>query len=96
MEFLTSHFFQTIIDGMTKSVKFDENGRRSEIEIQVSTLSSQGSTPIATWDNENGIKHIESPAPPPGTEDSSISSLQNRTFIVLTALVSKENFLYIK
>lgn len=96
MEFLTSHFFQTIIDGMTKSVKFDENGRRSEIEIQVSTLSSQGSTPIATWDSENGIKHIENPAPPPGTEDSSILSLQNRTFIVLTALVSKENILYIK
>lgn len=73
---------------MTKSVKFDENGRRSEVEVQVSTLNSLGLTQIATWDTENGITKIESGIPAPASEDSTVASLRNRTFIVLTALVA--------
>ncbi|XP_055300709.1 glutamate receptor ionotropic, kainate 2-like isoform X1 [Sitodiplosis mosellana] len=76
----------TFIDGMTKSVKFDENGHRSEIEIQIFELSSQGSTLLGTWDPEDGIKQILSISPIPVEGDPAAMSLRNRTFIVLTAL----------
>lgn len=76
---------------MTKSVKFDENGRRSEIEIQVSSLTSQGLITIATWNPENDIIKVDVPPSPPIADNVGLS-LRNRTFIVLIALVSKMNF----
>lgn len=66
-------------------MKFDENGHRSEFEVQVSQLNIQGVVPVATWNIEGGVKplaEIEIPA-----EDSTLMSLKNRTFIVLTSLV---------
>lgn len=77
-----------MIDGMTKSVKFDENGRRSEIEIQIFSLNTQGSTMIGTWDPEEGIKQVLTISPIPAEGDPAAMSLRNRTFIVLTALVN--------
>lgn len=73
---------------MTKSVKFDENGRRSEIEIQIFELNTQGNVLIGTWDPEEGIKKVLSISPIPVEGDPALQSLRNRTFIVLTALVS--------
>lgn len=69
---------------MTKSVKFDENGRRSEIEVQISALTPQGSIQIATWDTEYGIKSFSVP----GVTTSGGDVLRNRTFIVLISEVS--------
>lgn len=69
---------------MTKSVKFDENGRRSEIEIQISSLTTQGSVKIATWDADYGIKSI----PVAGITTSGGDVLRNSTFIVLISIVS--------
>lgn len=80
-------FLKTIVDGITKSVKFDENGRRSEIEVQISELNTQGVVPVATWNIESGIKTIAENVPS-APEDSSLVSLKNRTFIVLTSLVN--------
>lgn len=77
------------MDGITKSIKFDENGLRSDIEIQISTLQIQGIVPIAVWTTDFGIKHIVENAPP--VEDPSAISLKNQTFIVLTSLVSSRN-----
>lgn len=73
---------------MTKSVKFDENGRRSEIELQLFQLNTQGPISIATWDTENGIKSTISSSAVPAESDPALISLRNRTFIVLTALVN--------
>lgn len=73
---------------MTKSVKFDENGRRSEIELQLFELNNQGPISIATWDTEYGIKSTKSSDAPPAESDPALMSLRNRTFIVLTALVN--------
>lgn len=73
-----------MIDGMTKSVKFDENGRRSEFEIQISALTTQGTVQISTWDPEYGIKSM----PIPGITSSGGDALRNRTFIVLISIVS--------
>lgn len=77
---------------MTKSVKFDENGRRSEIEIQIFGLNTQGGTMIGTWDPVDGIKKILSSSPDVIEGDPVALSLRNRTFIVLTALVTIFNF----
>lgn len=74
---------------MTKSVQFDENGLRSEIEVQISSLNTQGVVPIATWDTENGIKAIPGAGP---VDAGPAMSLSNRTFIVLIALVLKYNY----
>lgn len=73
---------------MTKSVKFDENGRRSEIEIQLFELNAQGSSLIGTWDPVDGLKQVLKIEPTPTEGDPAAQSLKNRTFIVLTALVN--------
>ncbi|XP_031634001.1 glutamate receptor ionotropic, kainate 2-like isoform X2 [Contarinia nasturtii] len=75
----------TLIDGMTKNVKFDENGRRSEFELQIFQLTTQGPIMIATWSSDDGIKQMGS-STPETVGDSTAMSLRNRTFIVLTAL----------
>lgn len=76
---------------MTKTVKFDENGRRSEIELQMHQLNTQGSILIAKWDPENGIKQVPGGTSTPAESDPSVVSLRNRTFIVLIALVIINN-----
>lgn len=73
---------------MTKSVKFDENGRRSEIEIQIFSLNTQGAVQVGTWDTEYGIRHAPGGGESLPEGDSAAMSLRNRTFITLTALVS--------
>lgn len=77
-----------MVDGITKSVTFDESGRRSEIEVQIFNLNTAGATLIATWDTENGINNIPITGANLVDGDSAAMSLRNRTFIVLTALVS--------
>lgn len=72
---------------MTKTVQFDENGLRSEIEVHIYSLNTQGAVQTATWDSEFGIKHIPGTEATPIEGDSAAMSLRNRTFIVLTALV---------
>lgn len=74
-----------MIDGITKSVKFDENGLRSEFEAQIFRLDTQGLVPTGSWSTENGITRLLDNSAP--TEDVSAISLKNRTFIVLTSLV---------
>lgn len=76
---------QTVIDGITKSVKFDENGHRTEFEVQVSQLNTQGVVPMATWSIETGVKSTSDNAV--SAEDSTLMSLKNITFVVLTSLV---------
>lgn len=78
---------QSAIEGITKSVQFDENGLRSEFEVQILTLNTLGLVPIATWTTEFGVKKLPDAAPA-AAEDPSAISLKNRTFIILTSLVS--------
>lgn len=77
---------------MTKSVQFDENGRRSEFDIQISSLTTGGSIQIATWNPEIGIKSI----PVPGIMSSGVDVLRNRTFIVLISIVCYDIFMNFK
>lgn len=81
---------------MTSSVKFDENGRRSEIEVQIYTLNTQGAVQIGTWDIEFGIRQIAGADAGPVERDSTVMSLRNRTFIVLTALVHLQTYIGFK
>lgn len=70
---------------MTKNVQFDVNGRRSDINVQISALTPEGSVQIGTWDIENGIKSKTIP----GITTSGTDVLRNRTFIVLISIVCK-------
>lgn len=76
---------QTIVDGMTKTVKFDVSGRRTEINVQISSLTTEGSVQIATWDADYGIKAT----PIAAAISSATENMQNRTFIVLISIVRK-------
>lgn len=77
--------WQTIVDGMTKNVQFDVNGRRTEINVQISSLTSEGSIKIATWDADYGIKAT----PIAGAISTVTENFLNRTFIVLISMVRK-------
>lgn len=76
-----------MIDGITKSVKFDEIGLRSDFEVQIFSLDTQGLVPTGSWSTENGITRLPDNSAP--KEDASAISLKNRTFIVLTSLVCR-------
>lgn len=76
---------------MTGSVKFSENGRRSEFVANIFQLSARGLTKISTWSPETGIQIDKDTAVAEGGLLE--LSLKNMTFIVLTSLVPRpQNF----
>lgn len=77
-----------MIDGMTKTVQFDENGKRSPFDIQIFSLTSQGSIQIGTWDADFHVRSQQIP----GVTTSGSDVLRNRTFIVLISMVCNAIF----
>lgn len=76
---------QMEVDGLTGIIKFDEDGFRSEIEIDVLEIMSYGLEKVGTWTLEDGFvetKDNVSPAEQEGSE-----SMKGKHFVVLTALV---------
>jgi hypothetical protein len=79
---------QSILHGLTGLVQFDNEGLRTNIALDIMELSYSGLQRIGTWNStENEGLRITRPLRPPSGQDS--ESLQNRTFIVLTALVMR-------
>lgn len=78
-------FSQTTVDGLTGTVKFDTDGRRTEFQVQIQTLTSHGSVPIGTWSPNDGIAMEKLGHATLSGIDS--DQFFNRTFIVLTTIV---------
>lgn len=75
------------LDGLTGHIKFDHQGQRSVFSLDIIELASDGVKQIGTWNSSIGLNisrnfvHVSL-----GGDNL---SLQNKSFIVLTAIVSK-------
>lgn len=67
-------------------MKLDSNGNRTEFVLDLVELQSDGVQSFGSYNSSTGINITR--APDPKILTSNDASLQNRTFIVLTALVS--------
>lgn len=76
---------QSMLHGLTGLVQFDNEGLRTNIALDIMELSYNGLQRIGAWNStENDGLRITRLLPPPSGQDN--ESLQNKTFIVLTAL----------
>jgi hypothetical protein len=79
---------QSKLHGLTGLVQFDNEGLRTNIALDIMELSYNGLHRIGTWNStENDGLRITRLLPPPSGQEN--ESLQNKTFIVLTALVMR-------
>ena len=71
------------IRGLSGEIHFDQKGHRSNFQVEVIELATDGIRKIGTWNTTDGLylarahPHI----------DESVLGLRNKTFVVLTALV---------
>lgn len=79
------------VRGLTRDIKFDNFGFRTKFTLDVIELESTGLLKVGEW-NESGVTMTRTnlPSSLSGGEEG---SLRNRSFIVLTALVGKLDFL---
>lgn len=73
------------IKGLTGDIHFDQKGHRSNFQVEVIELATDGIRKIGTWNTTDGL-YLARAHP---IIDDSVLSLRNKTFVVLTALVSK-------
>lgn len=88
--FIGSQFYsyQTIVQGLTGEVKFDNRGYRSNFAVDVIDLTPSGIEKSGTWNATTGLnitRYVEGAA---AIIDN--DSVRNKTFIVLTALVNSD------
>lgn len=80
----------TTIEGLTRTIKLDTNGNRTEFTLDLIELASDGIQKFGTWNSSTGLNITR--APVPKISALSDGTLQNKSFIVLTALVIILNF----
>ena len=73
------------MDGLSGKIKFDSNGFRSSFDLEIVELKKEGLVKVGTWDSLGGA-NITRNFTKLRTEIS--ESLQNRTLVVSTILVS--------
>lgn len=71
------------IRGLSGEIHFDQKGHRSNFQVELTELATDGLKKIGTWNATDGI-YLARAHP---IIDESVLSLRNKTFIVLTALV---------
>lgn len=71
------------IRGLSGDIHFDQKGYRSNFQVEVIELATDGIRKIGTWNSTDGL-YLARAVP---SVDESILSLRNKTFVVLTALV---------
>lgn len=76
----------TKYEGITGLIEFDNEGLRTNFNLDILELDENGISKIGTWNNSKGISIRR-----PTTEDIYYDplSLRNKTFIVITCLVSE-------
>ncbi|XP_055710638.1 glutamate receptor ionotropic, kainate 2-like isoform X2 [Phlebotomus papatasi] len=70
--------------GLTRDIKFDHRGHRTDFLLDIVELGSAGLDKVAVWNSSEGLASARTTAPLDALADD--GSLKNRTFIVLTAL----------
>jgi glutamate receptor, ionotropic, invertebrate len=79
--------FQSIIYGLSRVIKFDHHGHRSNFLLDIVELGQEGLKKIGTWNSTEGLKMAREQDIAQSALDD--GSLRNKTFVVITALVSK-------
>lgn len=71
--------------GLTGVIKFDNQGFRSNFVLDIVELTKEGLTKIGTWNSTEGVNFTRTYGE---VYTQIVESLQNKTFIVTTILVS--------
>jgi hypothetical protein len=74
-----------MMHGLTGVIQFDNEGFRTNIMLDIMELSYIGLERVGTWSAKDGLNIIRAVLP---TSPHHSENLQNRTFRVITALVS--------
>ncbi|XP_026489807.2 glutamate receptor ionotropic, kainate 2-like [Vanessa tameamea] len=81
---IINHLRTMEVDGLTGTIKFDDDGFRSDIEVDVLEVMAHGFEKIGTWTTEDGFSEARKIIP--GVEQEGSESMKGKHFIVLTAL----------
>ncbi|XP_050679068.1 glutamate receptor ionotropic, kainate 3-like isoform X2 [Leptidea sinapis] len=81
---IVNHLRTMETDGLTGPIKFDEDGFRSDFEIDVLEVMSHGLEKIGAWSLEDGF--VEMRKIIPVVEEDATDSMKGKHFIILTAL----------
>lgn len=73
------------MQGLTGEVKFDNEGLRKHISVDMVELTSSGLIKVGNWHSTDGLNISRVAEKSSNIDDS---SLKNRTFVVITALVN--------
>ncbi|KAG4072066.1 hypothetical protein HA402_015565 [Bradysia odoriphaga] len=80
---ITNFMRNTVVQGLTGDIKFDNQGYRTVFAVDIVELTSAGVAKIGTWNSTDGLSVTR---PNDQTGAIQAASLGNKTFIVLTAL----------
>ncbi|XP_055852904.1 glutamate receptor ionotropic, kainate 2-like [Episyrphus balteatus] len=72
------------ISGISGELKFDNEGLRTDFQLETIELTSSGLSKIGTWSSQEGFSMNRKP--PPQALEVDQRSLVNKTFVVITAL----------
>jgi glutamate receptor, ionotropic, invertebrate len=75
---------QTEVRGTTGVTRFDNEGFRSNLVLDIIELTYDGLMSIGTWNSSDGVNLTRIHQ---ASIQEGIESLQNKTFVVMTALV---------
>ena len=73
------------MDGLTGKVKFDKSGLRTDFTLEIMELKRHGLDKVGTWNDKEGIKFSRYFMK---TYSEIVESLQNKTLVVTTVVVS--------
>lgn len=74
---------QTIVQGLTGEVKFDNEGLRTQFTLDIVELSPSGLITVGLWNSSVGLSWSRNYVASESTDN-------NRTFVVITSLVSAQ------
>lgn len=74
--------------GLTGKIKFDQEGFRTDVELELVDLTQNGLRVTGTWNAKTGINVSTSVVSETKTVEQEFD-LRNMSFVVITALVSK-------
>jgi glutamate receptor, ionotropic, invertebrate len=73
---------------LTRKIKFDEYGHRSDFLLDIIELTHEGIKKVGSWDRVEHLKMNREPEISNSAVDD--GTLRNKTFIVVTVIVSKK------
>lgn len=80
------YIFQSEFSGLTGVIKFNQEGFRTDFAFETIELTEEGPLKTGEWNSTIGFQILR---PLETVDVVEVESLQNKTFVVITALVSR-------